>query len=109
MTVFDSKPTKSVGHFDENKFSVGGHQFLLECCPKLIKTYNFGLNAVNRSQYKNKYEQYCAVRLFIFIVAKTFCQFSVRDCRYFYRDVVPKWHKECQQFSVSFKNMNADA
>jgi hypothetical protein len=57
----DSKPTKSVGHFEENKFSVGGHQFLLECCPKLIKTYNFEQNAVNKSQFKNKNEQYCAL------------------------------------------------
>jgi hypothetical protein len=54
MTVLDSKPTKSVGHFEENKFFVGGQQFLLECCPKLIKTYNFGQNAVNKSQFKNK-------------------------------------------------------
>jgi hypothetical protein len=69
----DSKPTISVGHFEENKFSVGGCQFLLECCPKLIKAYNFGHNAVNKSQFKNKNEQYCAVKLFIFKVAKTFC------------------------------------
>jgi hypothetical protein len=69
----DSKPTISVGHFEENKFSVGDHQFLLGCCPKLIETYNFRQKAVNKSQYKNKNEQYCAVRLFIFIVAETFC------------------------------------
>jgi hypothetical protein len=36
-----------------------------------------------RSQQKNKNEQYCAVRLFNFKVAETFCQFLVRDCRYF--------------------------
>jgi hypothetical protein len=83
MTVLDSKPTKSVGHFEENKFSVGGHQILLECCPKLIKIYNFGQNEVNKRQLKNKNEQYCAIRLFIFKVAKTFCQFFVRDCQYF--------------------------
>ncbi len=59
------------------------NQFLLECCQKLIKTNNFGQNAVNKSQFKNKNEQYCAVRLFIFKVAETFCQFSVCDCRYF--------------------------
>jgi hypothetical protein len=69
----DSKLTKSVGHFEENKFSVGGHQFMLECCPKLIKTYNFGQIAVNKRQLKNKNEQYCAVRLFIFKVDETFC------------------------------------
>ena len=80
MTVFDDKPTKSVGHFEENKFSVGGHQFLLECCPKFIKTYNFGQNAVNKSQFKNKNEQYCAVMLFIFKVAETFGQFFVCNC-----------------------------
>ncbi len=83
MTVLDSKTTKSVGHFEENKFYVGGHQFLLECCPKLIKTWNFGQNTINKSQYKNKNEQYCAVRLFIFIVAETFCRFSVCDFLYF--------------------------
>ncbi len=63
-TVLYSKLTKSVGYFEENKFSVGGHQFLLGCCPKLIKTYNFGQNAVNERQFKNKNEQYCGVRLF---------------------------------------------
>jgi hypothetical protein len=65
MTVLDSKLTKSVGHFEENKFSVGGHQFLLDCCPKLITTYNFGQSAVNKRQFKDKNEQYCAVRLFL--------------------------------------------
>ncbi len=83
MAVLDSKPTKSVGHFEENKFSGVGHQFLLDCYPKLIKTYNFGQSAVNERQFKNKNEQYCAVRLFNFKVAETFCQFSVRNCRYF--------------------------
>jgi hypothetical protein len=79
----DSKPTRSVGRFEENKFPVGGRQFLLECCPKLIKTYNFGQKAVKKSQFENKNEQYCEVRLLVFKVAKTFCQFSVCDCRYF--------------------------
>ncbi len=83
MTVLESKPTKSVGHFEENKFSVGCHQFLSDCCPKLIETDNFGQNAVNGRQFKNKNEQYCAVWLFNFKVAETFCRFSVRDCRYF--------------------------
>jgi hypothetical protein len=54
MTVLDSKPTKRFGHFEENKFSVGCHQFLLECCPKLIQTNNFVQNAVNKRQLKNK-------------------------------------------------------
>jgi hypothetical protein len=57
MTVLDSKPTKSLGHFEENKFSAGGHQFLLECCPNLIKTHNFGQNAVNKSQFMNNIVQ----------------------------------------------------
>jgi hypothetical protein len=48
MTALDSKPTKSVGHFEENKFSVGCHQFLLDCYPKLIKTYKIGQNVVNK-------------------------------------------------------------
>jgi hypothetical protein len=74
MTVFDSKPTKSIGHFEENKFYVGRHQFLLECCPKLIKTYNFGQNGANLRQLYNENEQYCAVRLFISKVAETFRQ-----------------------------------
>jgi hypothetical protein len=47
--------------------------FCLECCPKLIKTYNFGQIADYKRQSKNKNEQYCAVRGFIFKVAKTFC------------------------------------
>jgi hypothetical protein len=75
--------TKSVGHFEENKISVGGCQFLFECCPKLIKTYNFGQNTVNKRQLKNKNEQNCAVRIFIFKVAKTFCRFFVRNCQNF--------------------------
>ncbi len=56
----------------KNKFSVGGQQFLLDCCPKLIETYNFGQNAVNERQFENKNEQYCAVRLFNFKVVETF-------------------------------------
>jgi hypothetical protein len=50
MTILDSKPTKSVEHYEENKFSVGGHQFLLDCCPKLIKTCNFGQNAIQKQK-----------------------------------------------------------
>ncbi len=53
---------------------------MLDWCPKLIKTYNFGQIAVNKRQSKNKNEHY---RLFIFKVAETFCQFLVRDCQYF--------------------------
>ncbi len=68
----DSKPPKTVGHFEENKFSIGGHQLLLDSCPKLIKTYSFGQNAVNERQFKNKNEQYCGVGLSNFKVAETF-------------------------------------
>ncbi len=83
MTVLDDKPRKSVGHFEENKFSNGCHQFLLDHCLKLIKTYNVGQNAVNKRQLENKNEQYCAVRLFIFNAAETYCLFFVPDCQYF--------------------------
>ncbi len=79
----DVKQTKNVVDFEENKFSVGCHQFLLKWCPKLIKTYNLGQNALNKRQLNQKNEQYCAVRLFIFKVAETFCQFFVRDCQHF--------------------------
>ncbi len=48
----DSKPTKNIGHFEENKFSVGHRQFLLNHCPMLIKTNNFGQNADNKRQLK---------------------------------------------------------
>ncbi len=61
MIVLDNKATKSVEHFEENKISVGCRQFFLDCCPKLIETFNFAQNAVNKSQFKNKNEQYCAV------------------------------------------------
>ncbi len=50
ITVLADKPTKSIGHFEENKISVVCIQLLLNCCPKLIKTYNFGQNAVNKRQ-----------------------------------------------------------
>jgi hypothetical protein len=86
MTVLDSKPRKSVGHFEESKFSVCGHQFLLECCPKLIKTYNFGQNAVNERQFENKNEQNCEVWLFNFKVAETFCRFSLAIVSIFYHE-----------------------
>jgi hypothetical protein len=79
----DSFQTKSEEHFEESKFSVGDHQFLMDSCLKLIETHNFGQNAVNERQFKNKNEQYCVVWLFNFKVAETFCQFSVRDCQYF--------------------------
>ncbi len=56
---------------------------MLECCPKLIKTYNFGQNALNKRQLKTKNEQYYAIWLFIFKVAETFWQFFILGYRYF--------------------------
>ncbi len=45
---------------DENQneimFSYGCHQFVLDCCPKLIKTYNFGQFADNKRYTINKNE-----------------------------------------------------
>jgi hypothetical protein len=41
-TVLEDKPTKCFGHFEEIKFFVGSHQFLLVCCPKITINYNFG-------------------------------------------------------------------
>ncbi len=81
----DSKPTKSVGHFEENKFPVGGHQFLLECCPKLIKTYNHGQNAVNKSQFKNKNEQFCALGCLFSKLPRLFVNFPSSIVVIFYR------------------------
>lgn len=75
--VLGSKLTKNVGHFEENKFYFGCCQFLSECCPKLIITFNFGQNAVKKGQLKSKNEQYCAVRLLNFKVAETFCRLSL--------------------------------
>ncbi len=63
MKILDNKLAESVGHFEEYKFSVVCRQFLLDCCPMLIKTYNFGQNAVNKRQLKIKSNQYCAVGL----------------------------------------------
>ncbi len=37
-TALDDKPTKGFGPHEENKFSIGNHQFLLDSCPKLTKT-----------------------------------------------------------------------
>ncbi len=54
MTVLDDRPIGSVGHFEENKFSVGCHQFLLDCYPKLILNYNFGQKGVNKRQFEIK-------------------------------------------------------
>jgi hypothetical protein len=81
----DSKPTKSVEHFEENNFSVGGHQFLLECCPKLIKTYNFVQNAVTKSQFKNKNEQYCALGCLFSKLSRLFADFLSAIVVMFYR------------------------
>jgi hypothetical protein len=46
---------------------------LLDWHPKLIKAYNFGQNAVDKRQLKNKNEWQSAVRLFIIKVVDTFC------------------------------------
>jgi hypothetical protein len=81
----DGKPTKSVGHFEENKFFVGGHQFLLECCPKLIKTYNFGQNTVNKSQFKNKNEQFCTFGCLFSSLPRLFVDFLSAIVVIFYR------------------------
>ncbi len=75
-TVLDSKLTKSVGRFEENKFSVGGHQFLLEYCPKLIKTYNFTQNAVNKRQLKNKMKNTVQLGCLFLKLLKLFVNFS---------------------------------
>ena len=48
LTVLDDILTKTVGHFEESKFSVLCHPFLLDCCSKLIKTYILGRNTVNK-------------------------------------------------------------
>jgi hypothetical protein len=55
---------------------------------KVDQIYNFGQNTANKRQLKNKNEQYCAVRLFIFKVTEVFCQFFVPDCQYF---LPPLW------------------
>ncbi len=91
--MLDSKPAKSVGHFEESKFSVGGHQFLLECCPKLIKTYNFGQNAVNKSQFINKNEQYCALGCLFSKLPRLFVNFSSAIVIIFYRDALKAFVK----------------
>ncbi len=96
MTVLDSEPTKSVGHFEENKFSVGSRQFLLDCSPKLIKTYNFIQNAVNDRQLKNKNEQYCAVRLFIFKVAETLLSIFCLHLSVFFTVFPEKMQGKCK-------------
>ncbi len=78
--VMDSKPTKSVGHFEKNKFSVGCHQFLLDCCPKLIKIYNFGQIPFNKVQLKNQNEQ---LGCLFSKLPRLFVKFFIRDCQYF--------------------------
>jgi hypothetical protein len=75
MTVLDNKPTKSVGHFEEHKFSVGGHQFWLECCPKLIKTYNLGQNAVDKGQLKNNINNFVQLGCLISKLPRLFVNF----------------------------------
>jgi hypothetical protein len=74
---------KVLGILKKTSFLSAFTNVLQDCCQKLIKTYNFGQNAVNKRQLKNKNEQYCAIRLFIFKVAETFCKFFIRDCQYF--------------------------
>ncbi len=101
-TVLDSKPTKSIGHFEANKCSVDGHQFLSECCPKLIKIYNFGQNVMNKRQLKNKNEQYCAIRLFIFKVVETFCSQLLAFFILWMLICSPEFFEECF-FSIRLK------
>ncbi len=72
-----------LGILKKTSFLLAVTNFCWTAVQSLIKTYNFGQNAVNEKQFKNKNEQYCAVRLFNFKVAETFCQFSVRECWYF--------------------------
>ena len=86
-TVLDRKPAKSVGQFEENKFSVGGHLFLLECCSKLIKTYNFGQNAVNERQFKNKMCNIVQFGCLISKLLRLFVDFLSAIVVIFYRDM----------------------
>jgi hypothetical protein len=72
----DSKPTKSVGHFEENKLSDGCRLSFLDSCPKLICTYNFGQNEGNKRWMKTKMNE--DVRFgWLFSVAKTFLSATV--------------------------------
>jgi hypothetical protein len=82
----DNKLTKNVGHFEETKFSVGCHQFLLDYCPKLIKTYNFGQNADNKRQMINKNDQRCTLSLFIIKKSRLFVDSLSAVVSIVYRD-----------------------
>jgi hypothetical protein len=83
-SVLNSKPTKIVGHFEENKFSVGGHQFFLEYCPKLIKTYNFGQNALNKRQLKTKMNNIVQLGCLFLKLARLFVNFPSAIVGIFY-------------------------
>ncbi len=78
------RPTvlRGVGHFEENKFSVGGHQY----CPQLIITYNFGQNAVNKSQFKNKMNNIGQLSCLFSKLPRLFVNFPSLIVVIFYRD-----------------------
>jgi hypothetical protein len=48
MTVLDDKLTKIVEHFENNKFSVSCHQFLLDCSKPTILD-RMGTIKINKS------------------------------------------------------------
>ncbi len=82
--VLDSKPTKSVGHFEENKFSVGCHQLLLDFCSKLIKTYNFGqkFSQWKKTKMNNIVQSGCLILKLLIL----FVDFPSAIVSFFYRE-----------------------
>jgi hypothetical protein len=79
----DSKPTKSVKNFEENKFSIGHASPIFVLLSKVDQNLQFWTKCSQQKAIEKQNEQYCAVRLFIFKVAETFCQLFVCDCQYF--------------------------
>jgi hypothetical protein len=54
----------------------------------LIKTYNFGQNAVNKSQFKNKNEQFCTFGCLFSPLPRLFVDFLSAIVVIFYRGIM---------------------
>ncbi len=79
MTVLDSKPTKSVGRFEENKFSVGGHQFCWNAVQNWSEPTILDKMQSIKGNWKTKLNTFVQLGCLFAKLPRLF----VRDCRYF--------------------------
>ncbi len=85
MIVMNGKPIKSIGHFEENLVFCRLSPIFVGLLSKVDQSLQFLTKCSQLKSIKNKNEQYCTVRLFIFKAAETFWRFLSAIVSIFFR------------------------